>query len=243
MLNKEFWDHLALFPKLKGETVLNSSIFISRSSTPSFKEQCLKWHNAYRELHQRREIVQTNYKSPDYAYSPPQQVQNVTWNDTLAANAENWANYLATNNLFEHAKNIWEGENLYLSGSPLPTEPCTEATQLFYREIDNYDFSKPGFSLKTGHFTQVFFHNFFNATDSLFVIHVEVTPKRIRNDSRLVVVIRYFPPGNLISGKEAFKKNVLPIPERERGGAIERRASLALTGFVFIVGTCCQFLF
>ena len=67
--------------------------------------------------------------------------------------------------------------------------------------------------------------------------------KRIRNDSRLVVVIRYFPPGNLISGKEAFKKNVLPIPERERGGAIERRASLALTGFVFIVGTCCQFLF
>lgn len=30
MLNKEFWDHLALFPKLKGETVLNSSIFISR---------------------------------------------------------------------------------------------------------------------------------------------------------------------------------------------------------------------
>lgn len=123
----------------------------------------------------RREIVHTNYKSPDYAYSPPQQVQNVTWNDTLAANAENWANYLATNNLFEHAKNIWEGENLYLSGSPLPTEPCTEATQLFYREIDNYDFSKPGFSLKTGHFTQVFFHNFFNATDSLFVIHVEVT--------------------------------------------------------------------
>ena len=56
-------------------------------------------------------------------------------------------------------------------------------------------------------------------------------------------MIRYFPPGNLISGKEAFKKNVLPIPERERSGAIERRASLAFTGFVFIVGTCCQFLF
>ena len=56
-------------------------------------------------------------------------------------------------------------------------------------------------------------------------------------------MIRYFPPGNLISGKEAFKKNVLPIPERERGRAIERRASLALTGFVFIVGTCCKFLF
>lgn len=191
--------------------VINNALY-GGSSTSSFKEQCLKWHNAYRELHQ---------------------VQNVTWNDTLAANAENWANYLATNNLFEHAKNIWEGENLYLSGSPLPTEPCTEATQLFYREIDNYDFSKPGFSLKTGHFTQVVWKN----TKEIGAA------KRIRNDSRLVVVIRYFPPGNLISGKEAFKKNVLPIPERERGGAIERRASLALTGFVFIVGNCCQFLF
>lgn len=29
-----------------------ASPFTAGSSTPSFKEQCLKWHNAYRELHQ-----------------------------------------------------------------------------------------------------------------------------------------------------------------------------------------------
>lgn len=89
--------------------------------------------------------------------------------------------------MFEHAKNIWEGENLYLSGSPPPTEPCTEATQLFYGEIENYDFSKPVFSWKTGHFTQVVWKN----TKEIGAA------KRIRNDSRVVVVIRYFPPRKL----------------------------------------------
>ncbi|XP_022799115.1 Golgi-associated plant pathogenesis-related protein 1-like [Stylophora pistillata] len=134
--------------------------------------------------------------------------------------------------MFEHAKNIWEGENLYLSGSPLPKEPCTEATQLFYGEIENYDFSKPVFSWKTGHFTQVVWKN----TKEIGAA------KRIRNDSKLVVVIRYFPPGNLLS-QEAFKKNVLPIPGEGRGGAFERCASLAFTGFVWVVGTCGQFIF
>ena len=78
----------------------------------------------------------------------------MTWNDILAEGAENWANHLAQNNLFEHANNIEPGENLYLSGS-VPEEPCTAATKLFYGEVKDYDFSKPGFSSNTGHFTQV----------------------------------------------------------------------------------------
>ena len=81
----------------------------------------------------------------------------MTWDDTLANGAQIWANYLAQNNLFKHASGIQPGENLYLFGSPLPEEPCTEATQLFYGEIKDYDFDKPGFSMSTGHFTQV--HN------------------------------------------------------------------------------------
>ena len=79
----------------------------------------------------------------------------MTWDDTLANGAQTWADYLAQNNSFKHASGIQPGENLYLSGSPLPEEPCTEATQLFYGEIKDYDFNKPGFSMSTGHFTQV----------------------------------------------------------------------------------------
>ena len=79
----------------------------------------------------------------------------MTWNDDLAKGAQTWADILAQNNTFEHEKGIHPGENLYLSGKPLPKESCTEATQLFYGEVKHYDFNKPGFSVKTGHFTQV----------------------------------------------------------------------------------------
>lgn len=56
--------------------------------------------------------------------------------------------------MFKHASNRKEGENLYMS-SHKPAEPCTTATKAFYGEVKYYDFDKPGFSLKTGHFTQV----------------------------------------------------------------------------------------
>ena len=79
----------------------------------------------------------------------------LTWDNNLAKGAKDWAKYLANNNLFKHASNIQPGENLYLSGSNKPDEPCTAATKAFYAEVKNYDFNKPGFSGKTGHFTQV----------------------------------------------------------------------------------------
>lgn len=58
------------------------------------------------------------------------QVDPVTWSDELAEEAKSWADYLAENNKFEHAPNLQAGENLYRSGKPPPTEPCTEATKL-----------------------------------------------------------------------------------------------------------------
>lgn len=79
----------------------------------------------------------------------------MTWSDELTKGAKSWADILARNNTFKHAEGIKPGENLYLSGKPLPEEICTEATTLFYEEIKKYDFNKPGFSLATGHFTQV----------------------------------------------------------------------------------------
>ncbi|KAJ7370388.1 hypothetical protein OS493_032564, partial [Desmophyllum pertusum] len=77
----------------------------------------------------------------------------VTWNSNLAKGAADWAKYLADNNLFKHATGINAGENLYMS-SHQPAEPCTRATQLFYGEVKYYDYNKPGYSQKTGHFTQ-----------------------------------------------------------------------------------------
>ena len=96
------------------------------------------------------------------------QVEAVAWNDTLAQGAANWAKYLADNDLFEHAKNIKEGENLYMTSHD-SKELCTDATKAFYAEVKDYDYSKPGFSMKTGHFTQVIFFFFWEGEGGFLV--------------------------------------------------------------------------
>lgn len=152
-------------------------------ATLSFKEQCLKWHNDYRSIHQ---------------------APTVTWNDTIAADAEVWATYLADNNAFAHATNLGQldqGENLYLV-SVQPTEPCTDATKAFYEEIKDYNFDQPGFSSQTGHFTQVVW----KSTRQIGAA------SKTRADGQFVVVVRYSPPGNVDSGNY-FKDNVLPSQE------------------------------
>ncbi|XP_078358051.1 Golgi-associated plant pathogenesis-related protein 1-like isoform X2 [Oculina patagonica] len=145
-----------------------------------FKDQCVKWHNVFRIKHQ---------------------AGPVTWDNNLAKGAEDWAKYLANNNLFQHAPNRNAGENLYMS-SYRPQEPCTSATKAFYGEVKYYDFNKPGYSSSTGHFTQVVWKN----TKQIGAAQAT------RRDGRQVVVIRYYPPGNYI-GATSFRKNVLPILE------------------------------
>lgn len=135
---------------------------------------------------------------------PTTQVGPVSWDPSLAKDAAKWATYLAANNLFQHERNINQGENLYRDPKK-PTEPCTVATKLFYDEVKYYDFNKPGFSQKTGHFTQVVWKN----------------SKRIGaayatgNDGSVVVVIRYSPPGNDF-GEAQFRNNVFPAKEEKQ---------------------------
>lgn len=146
-----------------------------------FKDQCVKWHNEYRSRHQVGPLV---------------------WSDNLAQGAQSWADYLAENNLFQHAANSPVGENLYLS-SRKPMEPCTSATKAFYDEVKYYDYNNPGFSLRTGHFTQVVWKN----TKQIGAAYAT------RKDGRFVLVIRYSPPGNY---RFQFSQNVLPIKEETK---------------------------
>lgn len=147
----------------------------------SFKDQCVKSHNEYRSRHQVGPLV---------------------WSDNLAQGAQSWADYLAENNLFQHAANSPVGENLYLS-SRKPMEPCTSATKAFYDEVKYYDYNNPGFSLRTGHFTQVVWKN----TKQIGAAYAT------RKDGRFVLVIRYSPPGNY---RFQFSQNVLPIKEETK---------------------------
>ncbi|XP_067038078.1 Golgi-associated plant pathogenesis-related protein 1-like [Acropora muricata] len=166
---------------------------VTKASLP-FKDQCVKWHNDFRAKHQA---------------SP------VTWDPVLANDAKKWANYLAANNLFQHDRNRRnQGENLYWS-SKKPANPCIVATERFYDEVKYYDFNKPGFSSRTGHFTQVVW----KSTKRIGAAYAT------RKDGFFVVVIRYSPPGNY-KGEDQFRNNVLPA----KGGDSSVMSSLSPRG-------------
>ncbi len=70
-----------------------------------------------------------------------------------------------------------------------------KATEMWYDEIKDYDFKKPGFSSKTGHFTQV-----------VWVDSVELgVGKATSSNGMQFVVARYSPPGNILG---RFPENV-----------------------------------
>lgn len=138
-----------------------------------FEEQCLYWHNYFRKLHQ---------------------VPAVTWSKKLQKEAQDWANYLAKNNMFKHSSK--NPGNLYLSAYK-PREYCSDAIWWFHREEKFYNYSNPRYVKAAGHFTQLVWKNS-KQIGAAF---------KIRKDNRLVVSIKYHPGGNYIG---YFKKNVLP---------------------------------
>lgn len=137
--------------------------------------------------------------------------------DALSKTAQAYAEYLAANNKFEHSKN-GHGENLYMMSSSASLTNLAgsknnylkwkyshfdfclgdKATQSWYNEIKDYDFNKPGFSGKVGHFTQVVWKNSKKLGVGI----------AFANDGRkAVVVANYSPPGNYLG---QFPQQVLP---------------------------------
>lgn len=71
------------------------------------------------------------------------------------------------------------------------------AIDMWYDEVQDYDFESPGFTSDTGHFTQLVW-----AGSEEFGMGMTVT-----RDDKTIVVGRYFPPGNVVG---QFKENVRP---------------------------------
>ena len=93
-----------------------------------FASSMLAEHNAKRELHKN---------TPD-----------LTWSESLASYAQNYAdNYDCSGNLVHSGGP--HGENLAVGYG------TTGAVDAWYNEISQYDYSNPGFSSNSGHFTQL----------------------------------------------------------------------------------------
>ena len=87
------------------------------------------------------------------------------------------------------------GQNLsYMYGQEMTG---TAVTDMWYDEVQNYDFSKGQFSPNSGHFTQVVWCN----TTEMGIA------KATASDGSNYAVANYVPPGNVVG---QFTRNVLP---------------------------------
>lgn len=138
----------------------------------NFLDGLLKWHNYYRKLHG---------------------VPALKWSKRIENYARQWAKNLAARNRMYHRRSGSYGENLFwYSGSRTSSKRVVSS---WYNEIRYYNFNRPGFSSKTGHFTQVVWKN----TRKLGCAYA-----RARRGG-IYVVCNYSPPGNVMG---RFRRNV-----------------------------------
>ena len=132
----------------------------------------------------------------------------VQWSTAIAASCQAWTSELASADppVLAHSDGSY-GENLYMAY--LARAPAPGAAQAFvnaalvawYNEESNYDYSRPGFSSATGHFTQLVWFN----TARIAACVSYATGAR----PAAIVAMQFEPPGNF-DGQ--FVANVLQAP-------------------------------
>ena len=142
----------------------------------SLRNAMLTRHNEYRSQHQVDKLVR---------------------NSAIETIAQSYSEKLAASGAFEHSGNKFNGnslgENLYKNyGS---TVDGTSPVDLWYDEVEQYDFNNQGFSMETGHFTQVVWKGSKNLGCGFAC------------GKGCVVTCNYYPAGNYLG---QFESNVFP---------------------------------
>lgn len=124
------------------------------------------------------------------------QAPPVTYSLNIQSSAQSWANYLAENSIFKHS-NASYGENIaMIYNTNNDTKSVLESIDLWMSEYKNYNYCAPGYSAKTGHFTQFIWA-------SVKEIGVGVATDKKNNN---YVIMQFNPPGNYLNN---FAANVL----------------------------------
>ncbi|CAF1435524.1 unnamed protein product [Adineta ricciae] len=152
-------------------------------SIENYRQQALEQHNVYRRMHC---------------------VGPVKLNASLNLIAQATAEDLAARNIFQHSgkkfNGQWMGENLFASSGDKPLyQKGSVPVAAWYGEIQYYNWANPGFTMSTGHFTQVIWKG---STE------LGIGRALSQDGSKMYVVGNYFPGGN-VGG--AFSDNVKPL--------------------------------
>lgn len=117
---------------------------------------------------------------------------------------------MASVNALESFEGKDVGENLMsVDGKELS---ALEAVDMWYKEVEDYNFEDPAFNAKCGHFTQVVW-----ASSREFG-----AARCLASDGTQYIVARYKPAGNILG---EFKENVKP--PRDPSSRLKRRRSSA----------------
>ncbi|ODM89020.1 Golgi-associated plant pathogenesis-related protein 1 [Orchesella cincta] len=129
--------------------------------------------------------------------------------------AQRYAEYLASNDRFQHSSGTGYGENLAGAQGNDEVAAIRSAVKMWYDEISSYNYGYPGFSMATGHFTAVIWKS---------TTHLGIGVAYNSRKRWWVVVGNYNPPGNM---QGSFPQNVprlLPADEIKR---IEKERQVA----------------
>ncbi|KAJ8386717.1 hypothetical protein AAFF_G00166660 [Aldrovandia affinis] len=118
---------------------------------------------------------------------------------SMSRGAQEWADTLVKEGKLkqsktEHGESIWG-----VSGSPQITVTGREVVETWYKQAENYDFSKPGPQNKTGYFTQL-----------VWCESKEVGVGMANNGQGNIVIVAHFQPGGNIINEGYHARNVLP---------------------------------
>lgn len=114
----------------------------------------------------------------------------LVWNASLLPATQTWANACR----FQHSNPAGQyGENLYATTKVADDATIVrDAVKAWMDEARFYDYTKPGFSAATGHFTQVVW----KSSTGLAVAVGSCPANTIFSRASKYVVARYTPPGN-----------------------------------------------
>ena len=118
----------------------------------------------------------------------------LAWSQKVAASAQKWADTLRDRGCqFAHSGGVY-GENLAAGTQGIMD--AAAVVGMWYDEVKHFNFRRGGFSMKTGHFTQVVWRS----TKTLGC-------GRVQCNGLDLWVCQYDPPGN-VEGQ--YRENVLP---------------------------------
>lgn len=134
-----------IVPSIMESVNTKSAIAQTGIDLTALRNAALSKHNSYRGVH----------NSP-----------NMTISSSVNNTAQAWAEYLASNGVFQHSspsQRNGAGENLYVSyttaSSVNAANLANTGVKKWYDEVAAYNYNNPGFSSSTGHFTQVVWKN------------------------------------------------------------------------------------